>query len=189
MISLKSRLPRHVGLAFAACAALIPALAACSSGGPPSWAAKLGSGVTVTAPQSYSAGNDSPGAAIYGYITGLTGKTPSAACAYAQPTSQASCKSGLSTLTPSQVPVSVKNFGIGWVAVNGTKALVGTTGTFCDKGQTPPCFTNTDPAAVLDSGKSFGDVWTESQNTSGNKYSLAPTIQVGGKWYIDTSNS
>jgi hypothetical protein len=187
MITAKSTPTRRLVLALAACAALPLALTACSSGGPPAWAAKLGSGVSVTSPQSVSAGNDSPGAAVYGYITTLVGSHPAAACGYVEPSVQSQCNSGLAQITPSQVPLSEKNPAVGWVAISGTKALVGTTGTYCDKNSSPQCFTNTDPAAILDSGKSFNDLWNQSvaaSSNTGNVYELAPCVQVSGKWYV-----
>jgi hypothetical protein len=183
----KNSFARHLGMAFATCAVLAPALAACSSSGPPAWAAKLGSGVSVTSPQSVSAGNDSPGAAAWGYLNAVAGKTPSAACAYVQPSAQSSCHQSLDSVTQAQMGTSVKNLAIGWVAINGTKAVVGTTGTVCNKNNTPQCSSNSDPAAILDSGKAFTGLWqasVDAENSTTNVYSLGPCIEVSGKWYV-----
>jgi hypothetical protein len=183
----KNSFARQLGMAFATCAVLAPALAACSSSGPPSWAAKLGSGVSVTSPQSVSAGNDSPGAAAWGYLNAIAGKSPAAACAYVEPSAQSSCNSSLSGVTQAQMGTSIKNLGMGWVAVNGTKALVGTTGSVCSKNNTPQCSANSDPAAILDSGKSFSDLWAaavSAENSTTNSYSLGPCVEVSGKWYV-----
>ena len=55
--------------------------------------------------------------------------------------------------------------------------------------QYPSCFTNNDPAALLDSGKSFKTLWSQSLMSSTNIYSLSPAIKVNGDWYAYTVNS
>jgi hypothetical protein len=76
------------------------------------------------------------------------------------------------------------NFALGYTAIDGGRALVGTTGTFCSPEATPKCITNDDPVAVLSSGKSFSTLWNETIHSTGG-YSLVPCIKVGGKWYLD----
>jgi hypothetical protein len=167
--------------------AALLALTGCSSGGsgssaanaaPPSWAASLGTGVTVSPPGSASPGHDSPAAAVAGVVAAFDAKDTKTACGYYTPSFQSQCKggggstSGLPTFTVSQY---------GYVAVNGDKALVGMTGNFCSAGK---CFKNTDPAALFKDGKSFAQQWDAAQKSSSSAYSLTPVIQVGGKWYI-----
>jgi hypothetical protein len=144
--------------------------------------------VTITAPATVSAGSDSPGAAVEGVLASVSAKNYAGECNYVLPSAQADCKSGAAQLTSGNAP-SVKNPGIGYVAVKGTQALVGTTGTYCTPGETPECFTNTDPAAVLSGGKSFTTLWTDANNNSSsqNVYTLAPCVQVNGKWYVNIS--
>jgi hypothetical protein len=110
------------------------------------------------------------------------------ACDYYVPSLQSSCKTQMSaavSASPSALASAIghaSNFGIGYVAVKGNDALVGTTGTFCSSGS---CFTNSDPAALFSAGKSFAALWTAANgNTSSNAYSLAPVTEVGGKWYL-----
>ena len=92
-------------------------------------------------------------------------------------------------LNSSSAP-SLKNAGIGYVAIDGNKALVGTTGTFCVPDNTPKCFTNNDPAAIFSTKKPFGTLWTQAnQSNSENVYSLATCIQVSGHWYLYTPSS
>lgn len=82
---------------------------------------------------------------------------------------------------------TMKSFALGYVAVHGRKALVGSTGTSCIPGQQPACVSNANPAAILDSGKSFSALWTESiaaSNSTVNTYSLAPCVKIGGRWYV-----
>ena len=86
-----------------------------------------------------------------------------------------------------QLP-NFKNFGIGYVAIDGTKALIGITGTICVPHQTPKCFTNTDPAAIFKSGKPFATLWTQAVAAPANVYSLSPAVKVNGKWYAYTSS-
>jgi hypothetical protein len=106
-----------------------------------------------------------------------------------EPDAQAGCKTGAAQLNSSNAP-SLKNSGIGYVAIDGTKALVGTTGTFCVPDQTPKCYTNSDPAAIFSTKKSFSALWTQAnQSSSQNAYSLAPCIEISGHWYLYTASS
>ena len=186
MTSERVRTRLRVALLVGGLAGLL-ATAGCSSGSgssQPSWAAGLGSGVTVTGPASVSPGNGSPGAAVQGLITALNAKKYSDECGYLQPSSQDNCKAESGQLSTSNAPYAT-NTGIGYVAVHGSQALVGTTGTYCSPGSSPECYTNSDPAAVFSSGKSFSTLWTEAnQNSNTNSYTLAPCVEVNGKWYI-----
>jgi len=158
-------------------------IASTSASGQPSWAASLGAGVTVTSPQAFSPGNDSPGAAVQGELSALASKKPTTLCDYQQPSAQARCKAGIGQVPADQLPFA-SNTAIGWVAIQGTKALVGTTGKYCTPGQAPECFTNSDPAAVFASAKAFSQLWADAAKSPANSYSLAPCVQVAGKWYI-----
>jgi hypothetical protein len=175
-------------------ATLIPATSPSAASSPatssaqPSWASALGSGVTVTAPQSVAPGHGSPGAAAAGEIAALDAKNFPAVCEYLDPTAVTQCKSQASQVSASELPYAT-NAAIGYVAIDGDKALVGTTGKYCSPGQSPECFTNTDPAAILSSGKSFSQQWSAANaSTPPNVYSLAPCIKLNGKWYIDSSS-
>ena len=155
-----------------------------SSGSQPSWASKLGSGVTVTGPAKVTPSNDSPAAAVSGLITAFTTKQYAAECGFLQPSAQTNCSTAVGQMNSSNAPYA-SNTGIGYVAVHGSQALVGTTGTFCSPGQKPECYTNNDPAAIFSSGKSFSDLWNQAnQNSNQNAYTLAPCIEINGKWYI-----
>ena len=177
-----------------------PALLACglagllavgcsSSSAPPPWAPALGSGVTVDAPAQVSPGTGSPAETIDGVFAAIGARQYKQECDYVEPDAQADCKSGAAALNSTNAP-SLKNAGIGYVAIDGDKALVGTTGTFCVPDQTPKCYTNSDPAAIFSTKKSFGTLWTQAnQSSSSNVYSLAPCIQIAGHWYLYTSSS
>jgi len=151
----------------------------------PSWAPALGAGVTVSAPRQPGPGHDSPAAAVQGEISALAAKDFEALCAYQEPAVQAKCDSqaGQAASLKDQLPYTV-NPGLGYVAIDGTKALVGTTGKFCVPGQSPECVTNTDPAAVFSSGKSFASMWTAAVAAGPTVYSPTPCAEIGGKWYI-----
>jgi hypothetical protein len=183
------------GAALAACAlAAVLGTAGCGSSGSstPSWAPALGSGVTITPPGSPAPGNDSPGGVMIGVIDALSSGHYSDFCKYEQPSQQSSCNASLSQVTAaeakSQLP-TFKNVQLGYVAIDGTKALIGLTGTICVPNQTPSCFTNNDPAALFDSGKSFATLWSDAQSSGANVYSLSPAIQINGSWYAYTSGS
>ena len=153
-----------------------------TAGALPSWATALGSSVTVVAPHSASPGHSSPGAAIAGTVAAFDAKDYAKSCLYAEPTLQAECKSQASQVPASQIP-TVKNFAVGYTVIDGDRAAVGTTGTFCSPGHSPECATNNAPAAVFSTTSSFSALWSNAiKNTSG--YSLTPCIKIGDKWYI-----
>ena len=188
-----------VGASSAAAGAASSPAAAAGGGATPSWAAALGSGVTVDPPASTSPGLGSPQAAVAGDVADIESGQYLADCAYVVPDEQSACKSSISSVQASLGPSAlasaagtVTKFGLGYTAIDGDEALVGTTGTFCSSdagssGSSPSCFTNTDPAAIFSSGKSFATLWTEanSSNNSSSVYSLAPCKEVNGKWYLD----
>ena len=154
----------------------------------PSWAATLGSGVRVVAPQSVSPGHGSPGAVVEGVITALSAKRVAGYCGYALPSVQARCRSEMSQIPTSHLPY-MKNAAIGYVAIDGNKAAVGMTGTFCTPGQSPECFTNNDPAAVFSMAHSFSGLWENAISNTSSSYSLTPCQKIGRKWYIYSPSS
>jgi hypothetical protein len=163
-----------------------------SGGGQPSWAKTLGPGVTVVAPGPTSPGNDSPGDVMTGVYSSITKGPVIDFCKYEQPSEQSNCRATFSQLTQAQVATylpTFKNFGLGYVAIDGAKALIGVTGTICVPHQTPRCFTNTDPAAIFKSGKPFATLWTQAVAAPANVYSLSPAVEVSGKWYAYTSSN
>lgn len=153
----------------------------------PAWVPALGKGVTVTGPGQPAPGNGSPGAALTGLVAALSSTDPAAACDYTYstyPASLARCRAELSQTPRDQFPygVSVK---IGYVAIDGTRALVGITGKICSPGSRPECVTNTDPAAIFSTRETFATLWARTVSpASGNTYALEPCVEVGGKWYV-----
>jgi hypothetical protein len=129
-----------------------------------------------------------------GFVAATDTKNYVGICDYLLPSGQAKCRSLFGSVSPSVLAAKMpfaKNPGLGYVAIDGTQALVGTVGEYCSPGQTPECFTNTDPAAILSSGKPFSALWktavaqANSSSGSANTYSLYPCLEVGGKWYAD----
>ena len=187
---------RRKGRAVLAAVALasLAAVAGCTSGGSqPSWAGALGSGVTVDSPASASPGTGSPQEVMIGVATALSSRHPADECKYAEPRAQSVCTSFMSSRTGEQVDLmylpTFKNVKPGYIAIDGDKALIGLTGTFCVLKLYPSCFTNNDPAAILDSGKSFSALWPQSLMWHGNGYSPSPAIKINGNWYAYTMNS
>ena len=133
-------------------------------------------------------GNESPGAAYQGDLYALAAGNILSGCRYIQPSVQAVCRQANSGPTTS-VPYreTIKNFAIGYVAIDGKQALVGYTGTFGISDEKPGCMTNTNPEAILSSGRSFKALWTQSvadERIDANFYSLDPCVENGGKWYF-----
>jgi hypothetical protein len=184
----------------------------------PSLEKALGLGVTVLGPGSYRTGNDSPGAAVSGMVTGLESGDLAKMCGYFPPSSAASCRQALSR-APSgaisslmlslagEVP-RISNFSVGYTAIKGDEALAVILGTSCGSamsaasgatpgagptsgaGPTAACITSSDPAAGLDSGASFGALWAAANSGSDSgQTALAPLIRVNGKWYVDSAEA
>jgi len=163
--------------------------AAQSGAAVPSWAAGLGTGVTVTAPSSVQPGNGSPAAAVSGEINALNTKKFADLCRYQLPGVQGKCKAAAGSVPTDQLPYAT-NPQLGYVAVKAALALVGMTGKFCSPGQSPECYSNSDPAAIFSTGKSFDDLWTQTvKNSDSSSYSLVPVEQIGGHWYVYTNPS
>jgi hypothetical protein len=190
----------HKGWAVLAACALagLAAVAGCTSGGgaqaalphslmqgagqgQPSWAA-LGSGVTVDPPVSASPGTGSPQEVLIGLVTAFSAGHFTDLCKYEEPSSRSGC---ISAWSPSDVDFTLlpffKNVKPGYTAINGDKALIGFTGTVCILKESPSCFTNNDPAAILDSGQSFSMLWRQSLMSAANAYSLTcvPQLRLG----------
>jgi hypothetical protein len=186
---------RKLRTVLAACAlAALAAVAGCTSGGgQPSWAGALGSGVMVDTPRSASAGDSSPQGVLIGVTTAFSTGHFTSLCKYEEPSARSGCISAWgspdlrSDVDLADYP-TFKNLKAGYTAIDGDKALVGFTGTACILKLYPSCFTNKNPAAVLDSGKSFSALWSQSLMSSGNVYSPSPAIKVNGKWYAYTVN-
>jgi hypothetical protein len=153
----------------------------------PSWAAALGSGVTVTGPESASPGNGSPQAVVTGVAAAEDSGNYTSLCTYYEPSLRSECNSQVAaevSASPSAAASqigTIKNLTVGYTAIRGHEALVGGTGTFCASGK---CATNTDPAAVFSSGNSFSALWSTANNQNPGVYSLAALIEVDGKWYV-----
>ncbi len=149
----------------------------------PAWAAALGAGVAVTAPAPAAPGYDSPGAAVQGDVEATT---PAQQCAYFPPSALASCQT-LAAEAPASNSGTLQNFALGYVAVNGNEALVGSTGTSCTPDATPTCESNDDPAAIFSQAKPFSVLWAESvaaDLSTTNSYQLIPCVKVGSSWYV-----
>lgn len=155
-----------------------------SASGRPTWVQGLGAGVSVIGPALTLPGHDSPGAAVRGFVNALNAGKAQQICSYFDPSAQATCRSQLGG-APAGSAGTFKNFALGYVAIDGSEALVGSTGTRCQP--TPVCGSNHDPAAIFATGKPFAILWAESEaaaTSSSNAYSLAPCVKVGTSWYL-----
>ena len=166
--------------------------AACSSGGgQPSWAKALGSGVTVTPPGNTSPDNNTPADVLTGLVDAIKAGNYKGICQYYEPSQQSKCDSSIAGAPPASLAsafASFKTIKPTYTVTDGDQALVGATGKVCDP-STGKCSTNNDPAAVLDSGKSFSALWQEANAASSDVYAPVPMIKLSGKWYGYTSTS
>jgi hypothetical protein len=161
------------------------------AGGRPSWAGALGPNVTVDPPRPASAGDRSPQGVVIGVAAAFTTGHFVDLCKYQEPWAGCTSAWGSPNLR-SEVDLAdyptFENLKIGYTAIDGDKALVGFTGTVCVLKDYPSCFTNENPAAVLDTGKSFSALWSQSLTSQADVASLSPAIKINGNWYAYTVN-
>jgi hypothetical protein len=179
-----------VVLAVAGCgasgsgAAAGSAPAAAKASPPPAWARALGPGVTIAGPPAAGPVPDTPAAAVAGYIHQLAALNPGGACLYWVPTDMTNCQSFMSAEDQQAYGLKYKSFGIGYTAIDSDLALVVMTHThLCQPKTCTP--DNTNPAALLDSGKSFVTLWEQAIKPGTNDSDLIACIQGDGVWYID----
>jgi hypothetical protein len=149
------------------------------------WEKALGTGVVVVPPEHAAAGHGSPGAAVQGFVSALDGRQLKLWCSYYEPSFQATCRSNAANFVAADLP-TFKNFALGYVAIDGNKALAGSTGTDCIANGKPKCSSNKNPAAIFSSGGTFKTLWAKtlaSYNNTANVYSLDLCIKIGGGWY------
>jgi hypothetical protein len=157
----------------------------------PSWAKSLGAGVQVIAPGATAAGNSTPADVVTGLVDAIKAKNYPGICQYYEPSQQASCKSDLSQATAAELGTALADFATvkpTYTVIDGSQALVGATGTVCDQSD-GKCSTNSDPAAILDSGKPFSQLWQTAVNSTGDAYQPIPVVKVNGQWYGESSGS
>jgi hypothetical protein len=136
-------------------------------------------------PEQVASGHGSPGAALTGFLAALSSKNPATSCGYIF-LGSARCRVQTGQGSRDQLPygVSVK---IGYVAVGGTRALIGFTGKICWTGATPEYMANTNPASLFSAGNTFAALWTQTVNPNSSdtfSYRLLPCVEVGGQWYV-----
>jgi hypothetical protein len=157
----------------------------------PSWVKSLGPGVTVTGSSRATAGDGSPAGVFLTEVKDLESGHFADMCSVLEPSQQATCKSQFGSVPAAEIKADLpayKNLATTYTAIDGDKALVGSTGSMCAPNATPKCVTNTDPAAIFDSGKSFATLWNETVNSKNNSYGLIPLIKVNGAWYAYSSS-
>jgi hypothetical protein len=188
-LAFRGRRPTRRGWLVAAVATAVVLVGALKLSGliwtsaPPAWVPALGPGVTVTGPEQVAPGHGSPGAVLAGALAALSAKDPALLCDY-EYSSVAQCEEQYGHVSSRQLPYKV-SAKIGYVAIEGTRALVGFTGTVCSQDATPRCIMNADPAAVFSAGNTFEVLWSQTLSpTSSGAYGLLPCFEVNGKWYL-----
>ena len=153
----------------------------------PVWAKTLGSGVTVTASSTAKAGDGSPAGVFLSLLKDAQTGNSSGMCALYEPSLQPECESGMESMSKADFMSGMPTFKDhvpSYTAIDGDEALLGSTGSVCQAGT---CSTNTNPAALFDSGESFGMLWqvpTNGSNSMQSAYELTRLIRVNGTWYL-----
>jgi hypothetical protein len=145
---------RRIGLA--ACGAIVALMAAgcgtsstngnsAATGGPgataapspslssaqPSWVKSLGAGVTVTGSSRATAGDGSPAGVFLAGVKDIESGHFADICSISEPSQQAACKSQFGSLPAAEIKADLptyKNLATTYTAIDGDKALVGSTG-------------------------------------------------------------
>lgn len=106
-------------------------------------------------------------------------------CTYIEPSAQSKCARAVAGVSSSGA--TYRNFSLGYIAVKGTRSLVGTLGTDCEPQASPTCVTNSDPAAGFSSAESFDTLYNQalaSAASPAHEYALITCVEVGGRWYV-----
>jgi hypothetical protein len=157
----------------------------------PSWAKALGAGVQVIPPGATSPDNNTPADVVTGLVDSIKSKNYKGICQYYEPSQLSECESGMSAATPAELQTALGSLASvkpTYTVIDGDQALVGATGKVCDP-TTNKCSSNTDPIAILDSGKTFSQLWKISVDSSSDAYAPIPVVKVNGKWYGDAGSS
>jgi hypothetical protein len=159
-----------------------------AASGLPAWAAGLGSGVTLDNPTSSPAAG-TPQAVVSAFIKALVSAEPGGACAYAAPSSLEYCRGVAEVYAQQNVTFSFNSWQLGYTALSGTEALVGSVYTsFCVNAGSTCARDVTDPKAVFSSGKSFASLWSEATASTSSSapptFTPEPCTEVNGKWYV-----
>ena len=160
-----------------------------AASGLPAWADGLGSGVTLDNPTSSPAAGN-PQAVVSSFIRALVSAEPGSACVYAAPSSQEYCREVSEFYAQQNVTFSFNSWQLGYTALSGTEALVGSVYTsFCVQGGAQTCAQDvTDPKAVFSSGKSFASLWSGALSATSSSapptFTPEPCTEVNGKWYV-----
>jgi hypothetical protein len=142
----------------------------------------------VRIPTPTASGDTSPASVAQAYVEAVNDGKLSTLCQLVEPAGQTACQQALAGV-PSTAGGTFSDFGLGYVAVKGDRALVGLTATHCSPTEKPACSTNKDPAAIFSSGKSFEALYSGatralSPSNTRNTYSLVPCTRVGSAWYL-----
>jgi hypothetical protein len=148
--------------------------------------------VTVTDSSTAKAGDGSPAGVFLSVLAAEPTGSLARICPFYAPSLLSKCKSEARSMSVAEfksVMPTFKDIVPSYTAIDGDKALVGATGSVCKPGSTSSCSTNTNPAALFDSGKSFSALWkAANSNSNQSGYSLTPFIRVNGTWYGYTTS-
>jgi hypothetical protein len=155
------------------------------TGGRVSWLTAIGAGVSVNAPRSVRAGNDTPADAATGFYQAFYGRRLADACGYVAPSQRADCPARLAAA--SSRAGSLRSPAIGLVVVKGAAAIVTMTGVVCGPNGTRAshCLGQYDPQWVFARDYPFDELWDRIAQHGGNPLTATPFQRVAGRWYLD----
>lgn len=120
------------------------------------------------------------------FVAGLNAGETVALCALVEPTQRAICHQGFVAAAAEGVSVQPSGLAVGEIRVQGDRAVVSLTGTFCEHAPEAgtSCHHNTDPHVAFVSGQSFADAFSAASGENGNgSVFQVPFVEVNGTWY------
>lgn len=140
----------------------------------------------VNPARTVTPGHRTPQDAVDGYLHSLITGDFLGSCQYDIPATQSQCLNVMGQV-PSGYTVSVRNFGLGAIHIDGDRALVVVLGTFCQNMGSPRCSTNKDTNVDVDPSRSFTENYNSAVTTTrdwSTGYFATPLEKIDRRWYI-----
>jgi hypothetical protein len=148
------------------------------------WLFALGTGFSLTAPQTVRPGTGTPADAEAGFYDSFYDGRLTVACDYVVPAQRGNCaaKLGRSTVGAG----SLRDAAIGWVVTEGSTAIVTMTGLICGNGGTSGgCVAQYNPHWIFHHLYAYDKLWAVVTWEGLNPLTATPLLRVAGHWYVD----
>jgi hypothetical protein len=153
-----------------------------------SWLPALGTGISVSAPQTVRPDMATPGDAEAGFYDAFYTGQPAAACDYVVAAERAKCPARLAGSADGAG--TLRDAAIGFVVSKANAALVTMTGFVCGRrAAADGCLGQQDPSWIFENSGTFDTLWTRIAQAGGNPLTATPLRRTAGRWYVDLTPS